>query len=461
MKSKIIKIIGLTLFSISSCYIVKNWNLFNSLNTIEPKNVELSQCKLDISKIETKYQPIWHIKTENPIVAYTIVFKNEGKKNFSKQRGLLSLIEEALCDGAGEHDSFALKQLFIDNNIDLSIDFTNDNAIVSIYTTVDNFELSVNLLTTILTKAHFDPKKLEITKQKIAIALAQNKFSAKFLACEKLSQTMFDEKHPYRMDLEATLNKIPTYTKKDCDECYAKLFTAENAMITFAGSISVDTAEKQFTKLLNSLSAVKHNNFKDSTQRPDFDNYGKRIHVDVDNSQSTVCFAMPFVAKNSSDRFACRLANNVFGGTSAVFANRLFNEVRDKQGLTYGIYTHCREDDLVSVLYGEGDTRPENVEQLIKATKDVIKKFAEEGITKEELDYHKTAIFSRNVFESTRGVVKFVTSCRLDDIQYKYVNNYLSNYYNLTLESVNTVIKQYFDCNKLVIVSAGKKIKEA
>lgn len=457
MKSKLIKIIGLAMFSIVTCYTVKNWNLFNSATSIEPKHINLSQHKLDISEIKTSNKPIWHIKTENPTISYNIVFKNEGKRSFPDKGGIITILDNVLMDGAGEYDSFKLKQLFIDNNIRVSIDFTLDNAIVSVYTVADNFELSVDLLTTILTKAHLDPKKIDIAKQKLIMELEQNKFSAMFAACEKLSQIMFEEGHPYRIENDKALKIAQTYTKKDCDDYYSKLFTAKNAMIVFAGPIEHNIVEKQFTRLLKKLSSVKHNEFKEVEQKTMFNNYGKRVHVNIESSQSTVCFALPFISKTSQKRFACRIANNILGGTATVFANRLFKEVRDKHGLTYGLYTRCSESDLVAALYGKGDTRAENVEKLIEKTKGVFKELAEKGITQEELDYHKTSIFSKNVFESTESIVKFVASCRMDNIESKYVNNYLSNYDNLTLEEVNGVIKEYFDCDKLIFVSAGKQ----
>jgi predicted Zn-dependent peptidase len=131
-------------------------------------------------------------------------------------------------------------------------------------------------------------------------------------------------------------------------------------------------------------------------------------------------------------------------------------DVREEHGLTYRIGTSRSDSDLFAGLYGYADTSPENVEKLIERTKAVLKEFFEKGITKEELEYHKIAYSSRQTLASAPQIVSFVSNCRLDGIQIKYVNNYSNNYLNLSLEEVNGVIKKYFNPDKALFVTVGK-----
>jgi zinc protease len=459
LKNKITKVAVILVLSGAIFYTLKNGEIFKNGMSIEPEKIDLSQSKLDIDEVESGSRyPIWKIKTENPTVAYSIIFKNEGSRSFKDYPGILGIIDDTLLDGAGDRDAPSLKQAIIDNNIRISVNFKNDNVVVSIYTVSDNFDLSIDIVSDILTKAHLKPQKLEANKQKALIELKQSKFIGRYLANSVLSQEMFDKKHPYYQNIDENIRKIPKYTKEDFDACYKKLFAAEDAMITVASPLEEEILYKSFSKLLKNLSSVKKNDFKDGGQETTFKNTGKIKHTELDTSQTSIVFMLPGVPKDSPDRFAFRFANMVLGDYDTFFVNRLVNDVRMKHGLTYGIGTAPWDFDLFSGLYGYADTSPENVEKLIERTRAVLKEFVENGITKDELEYHKTAYYSRHTIASAQGMVAFVSNCRMDNIQIKYVNNYLNNYFNLSLEEVNRSIKKYFKPDKMLVVVVGKKV---
>jgi zinc protease len=458
LKNKIIKITIIIMLSGALWYIFQNGDFFRNGISIEPENIDLSQSKLDIREIESGSQyPIWSVKTENPTVAYNIIFKNEGKRNFKDYPGILEIIDNTLFDGAGNRDSFTLKQDIIDNNIRISVDFGNDVVVVSVCTISSNFDFSIDIVSDILTKAHLNPQKLEINKQKVLVDLKQSKFIGRVLADSILSQEMFDKNHPYYCDIDEYIKKIPTYTKSDFESCYKKLFAAEDAMITVASPLENEVLQKGFSRLLKNLSSTKKNNFKDAKQESTFKNMGKTKHVELDTSQTAIVFALPGVPKDSPDRFAFRFANMVLGDHDTFFVNRLVKDIREKHGLTYGIGTSPRDLDLFAGLYGFADTSPENVQKLIERLKVVLKELVEHGITKDELEYHKIAYSSRHTIASAQSVVSFVSNCRIDNTHLKYVNNYLSNYFNLSLEEVNRVIKKYYHPDKILIVTVGKQ----
>ncbi len=457
MKSKIIKMLGIAVFCGACFYILRNWHVFDESSLIEPKSVELSQCNLEISELTVgEWQPIWYARNENPTVAYSIIFRNEGKKNFAQHPGILKIIDNTLLDGAGQYSSSGLKEVLIDNNIRLSIDFTSDDAVVDVYTVARNFDLSIDIVADILTQAHLKVDNLEANKQKVILGLKQSKFSGDAIAAEKLTQVMFKKGHPYYVNLDEAIKKIPTYTKDDVDSCYKQLFNPKNAMINVVGSLDQDVIEKGFSRLLKTLSVSKKNDFKDSTQQVTFDNLGEIYNVNLDTSQSTIIFALPGVSRTSPDSFAYRLANMVLGGHSTAFTNRLFKDVRDTHGLAYGIYTYTIDNDLLANIQGVARTSPKNVDKLISRVKKIVSDFVANGITEEELNYHKLACSALNALESSQKIVSFLNSCRMDGIKAKYVNNYMNNYYNLKLEEVNGVIKKVFKDAQILFVVAGK-----
>lgn len=459
IRGKIFKIVGIAGFSCVCFYAVQKWQLFGDNFSVEPKGVALVQQKLDIKPIESlSKSPLWYVRTENPTVAFTIVFKNEGKRNFKDQPGILELIDNTLMDGAGNYDSSTLKQMFIDNNINISINFTDDNAVVSVYTVSKSFSLAVDLLSDILTKAHFTSDKIEVNKQSMLVGCQQSKFSSMQLALDAMQKEIYPDSHPYNISIDDMINNIPKYTKKDIEASYSQLFTADNAIVTIAGSVSEDLVQKEFAKLLSNLATCKKNDFKDVVQKTEIKNIGKVKHVELDTSQTSICFVLPGILKSDSDRFAVKLANTVFGGREAIFQTKLFKKVREERGLVYSIVTTVVENDMQSVVLGQSSLSAENVKTAVELIKSECKDFAEKGITQEELDYYKTAISSRQTIQSAQDIVGFINRCRMDLIQLKYINNYLSNYYSLTLDEVNKAIKRIFVADKMTFITSGKSL---
>ncbi len=452
MKTKSFKILCFGLFAVASFYVFKSWQVYSDKSTMDIGKVELSQVKLDLEEVKsTIKEPIWLVKTKNPVVAFRIRFKNEGERSFSP--GLLDIVVSTLMEGAGNRDATALKKVLDDNSISMSISSSLDELTVDVSTVSSNFGLSIDILSDIISKAHLKAEKLEINKQGLMVSLQQNKFSTGTLADDAMKQIIYPGDHPYRITTDDLMKHIPTYTKEQCDGCYKSMFSADDAVITIAGNIDGKVVEEEFKKLFASV-AAKKNDFKNAVQNTDLPHQEKPVHVELDNPQSTVLFSLPGLQRTSQERFALRIANLVFG--SGGFSSKLFKHVRNQHGLVYGIFSQISDFDMHSHISGMAKTRPENVSLVIKDIKEECAKLYNDGITKEELEYFKTHKFSKNVIGSTNAALDFVDGCRFDYIKLENVNHALNNYYNLTVEDVNKVIKKVFDPKTLVFVSSGK-----
>ena len=460
MKNKSLKIFCLILFGVASFYIFKNWQVYHDKSSIDIGKLEYSQVKLNIESVQSSAPaPIWFVKTENPVVAFHIKFKNEGERSFYKTPMLLNVVLETLMEGAGNMDASELKKKLSDNSISININNSRnpDEITIDVHTVSKNFKLAVDLLSDILAKAHLKKEKIEITKQGIVTCLNQCKFSPENLATYALSQTLYEKDHPYRRSLDEDLKRVPLYTKQDCDMCYASIFSSKDAVITVAGNVTKEEVAENFDSLLKAIS-FKKNDFKEVSQRAGIQHQDKVVHVEIDNPHATVLFALPGFLRTTPERFAMRFANIAFGGCP--FLARLFKAVRDKNGLVYGVYSNPDELDMQSYIFGAAATRPENIDSVITKIKEECAKFFEKGITKEELESFKTYIYASNVLDDTESVVNFVFNRRDDNIKLENINSYLNNYYNLTLEDVNKSIKKIFDPKNLIFITSGKSLQK-
>ncbi|MDR3031194.1 MAG: insulinase family protein [Holosporales bacterium] len=457
MKRKLrLKILGALLFIGTGLYIYKNWETYNNKTEIELDDITYSQAKLNVESIKTEFKnPIWLVKTETPVISFRMTFRNEGNRAFKNQMKILAIVCNGLMQGAGNRDSSEFKKVLNDHSMSMSFTNDEDSIVIDITCLRRHFELAIDLLCDVLSKAHMKKEKIEIAKQEYITYLSQMKFSPQFIANEKLENILYKKGHPYYFSSDECSKAVSSYTKDDIDKVYSIIFNPNDAEITIAGNIDNNTLTNSFNKIFKVISQKNHK-FENVLQKAALYDRKKHEHAELDNAQSAIVFALPGIINASPERFPLRFAVMVFGYG---FNSRLFNSVRNN-GLAYFIYTKTDNLDLQNTVFGAVDTRPENVKKVIEIIKEECKKFYEKGITKEELKLFKSCIFAHNVLDTTKEVLNFVDNRRSDSIKIENINNYLYNFYDLTIEEVNAAIRKVFNPDNLVIVDCGKSVKD-
>lgn len=158
---------------------------------------------------------------------------------------------------------------------------------------------------------------------------------------------------------------------------------------------------------------------------------------------------------SDADALALRLGTDVLGGG---FTARLMGNVRDKEGLTYGIYGYMANDTL-----RDGDWRiwanfaPNLLDKGIESTKRQLELWHDQGITAEEFAKKKSEfIGSYKVGLSTSdGMANNILNAIQRGYGLERLDEYPAAVEALTLEQVNTAIKKHLDPAKMVIIKAG------
>jgi predicted Zn-dependent peptidase len=134
-----------------------------------------------------------------------------------------------------------------------------------------------------------------------------------------------------------------------------------------------------------------------------------------ETEQYHVCLGAPGLARDDERRFALRVLDNILGGTSS---SRLFQEVREKRGLAYSVYS------FQSLYAGSGQiglylgTRPDNVARALSVVADELERFRSEPATAEELERSKENVKGRVLLalESTTARMNRLGSSVLADM---------------------------------------------
>jgi predicted Zn-dependent peptidase len=188
---------------------------------------------------------------------------------------------------------------------------------------------------------------------------------------------------------------------------------------------------------------------------PPRDELERRIRfVQKDTEQYHLCLGAPGIPRDDDRRFALRVLDNILGGSSS---SRLFQEVREKRGLAYSVYS------FQSLYAGTGQvglylgTRPDNVTRAMAVVADELERFRGEPATAEELARSKENVKGRLVLalESTTARMNRLGSSVLAEMPLLSVDELIERIDAVTLDDVRALAVDLFAPERLSAAGIG------
>jgi zinc protease len=149
---------------------------------------------------------------------------------------------------------------------------------------------------------------------------------------------------------------------------------------------------------------------------------GRRIVVDLDVPQAVLSLGGVGIARKDPDFIPAYIVNHVLGGGS--FSSRLYNEVREKRGLAYGVYTYLASLDFTALFLGGTQTRADRTGDALALIEAEIARMAKDGPTEDELAKAKSYLKGSYPlsFDTSGKIASQLLRIQLDDLGIDYIN---------------------------------------
>jgi len=166
-------------------------------------------------------------------------------------------------------------------------------------------------------------------------------------------------------------------------------------------------------------------------------------HVSVstkDTEQAHICLGTLGLPAVSDDRFAVGVLDAVLGGG---MASRLFQEIREKRGLAYSVYSYHAQYKDTGCMTVYAGTRPDNTELVIKLIKEEIDRVLDTGITAAELDRAREALKGSLVLglENTNSRMVRLGRSELGGVEILSIDELIARFEGVTLQDVLRVAR--------------------
>ena len=317
----------------------------------------------------------------------------------------------------------------------------------------------LELMADVLFNPTFPQEELDKLKKQSLTGLAQSKDNPQAISSRLASAVLYGKNHPYgEIETEATINNI---TVEDIKKYYQTYFKPNIAYLAIVGDMTKAEAEK----VVNQYFGKWQKGTVPTFTYPMPTRAAKRAVALVDRSssvQSVINVTQPVQMKiGDEDYISSRLLNQILGGGSA---SRLFMNLREDKGYTYGAYSSIGADKLVAAISATASVRTEVTDSAVYEFIYEIRNLVENGVTQEELDKAKAELsgsFGRSL-EQPSTVANFALNIDRYKLPKDYYATYLQKLNSYTVEDINATAKRLIEPDKFIITTVGNgaEIKE-
>lgn len=261
--------------------------------------------------------------------------------------------------------------------------------------------------------------------------------------------------HPYgRRTTEESLARVNI---ADMQTFHTQLIAACRANVSIVGAVSRAQAQTLVATLLSRLPATSGCAPLPAVGEINALAAPAEQNIPFASAQAHVLIGQPGFQRRDPDFIALLVGNHILGGGG--FVSRLTNEVREKRGLSYSVYSYFAAGMHAGAFTVGLQTRPDQAAQAVKVSRDVIARFVAEGPTEAELRAAKDNLiggFALRI-DSNKKLLGNVANIAWNDLPLDYLDKWTQKVDALTVAEVRAAMARKLQPERMVTVVVGGK----
>ena len=383
-----------------------------------------------------------------PVVSYTLSLDLDPLMEGAKA-GYSSMAGELMSTGTTTRSKA---------QIDEAVDFigaglyTNASGINATSLKKHSDEL-LQLMSDVLYNPSFPAEELEKAKKQMLTSLKSQKDDPKAIASNIKSVLRYGKNHPYGEIVSD--ESVKAITVEDLKTYYKTYFRPNVAYLVIVGDISVREAKKQAKKYFAKWESKEVPTY--TYENPKGFDTPQVVTANKDGStQSTISLSYNVDLKpGDADAIKARVMNQVLGGGS--FSARLFQNLREDKGFTYGAYSSLKADEVLGSFNAGANVRTGVTDSAFTEIIYEMKRMRTELVPEKDLEMIKNALigsFSR-ALEDPATVARFALNIQKYNLPEDYYETYLEHLAAVTPADVKDMAVKYITPDKALILAVG------
>lgn len=409
---------------------------------------------MDIRKVvSAKGIEAWLVQdTSVPVISFSFAWRAGAVHDPKGKEGRARMLAALLDEGAGDLGSQAFQGRLEDLSVRLGFSAHTDTFRGNLRTLSANRDEAFRLLALAVNQPRFDPEPVERIRSQLIAGLKADQEDPDTIAVRTWYRTAFPE-HPYGRPNDGTVDSIGAVTTADLKDFMSRFFVRKGLVIGVAGDISPEELAVKLDQVFGRLPMSRPS---DSVPEVQPSNAGKIVVVQRNVPQSVVLFGQAGIKRSDPDWYAAYVMNRILGGGG--FSSRLMEEVREKRGLAYSVYSYLSPYEHTALYMGGVGTANARVAESLKIIRAEWQRMAEQGVTEEELASAKTYINGSFPlrFDSNRRIAGVLVAVQLNRLGIDYIGKRAKLIDAVTTDDIKRVAKRLLDPQALTVVVVGQ-----
>jgi zinc protease len=386
-----------------------------------------------------------------PMMDLSVTFPAGSARDTKATSGVAGLTRYMMTLGAAGMTEEVITNKFADIGAVLGGELDVDKAGFKLRTLTSEREKALITFNQILHKPDFPEAVLTREKTRIIAGIKEAETQPEAISNKAFMQALYGD-HPYSLDESGEVDTITAMKVDDLKAFYNQFYTAKSATVAMIG----DLTEKEARDIAESVT-------KDLPQGPAI---GKLPAVTIPTaantksvahpaSQAHILLGYPGIKRGDADYFPLYVGNYVLGGGG--FVSRLTEEVREKRGLVYSVYSYFMPMGELGPFQVGLQTKKEQAEEARKVVNETVAKFIQNGVTEKELKAAKDNItggFPMRL-DSNGKILDYLSMIGFYKLPLTYLDDFNKQVNKVTTKQIKEAFQRRIKPQDFVSVTVG------
>jgi predicted Zn-dependent peptidase len=364
-----------------------------------------------------------------------------------REAGLSHLLEHLLFKGTAKYRSLEIDQIFDAMGAELNAGTGKETT--SVYARVidqhltDAFDVMADMV--------FRPALDDIDSERAVILeeIAMYEDDPQEKVFDVLGEAVFGD-HPLGRAIIGSAEVIAQTPPADIATFHHARYRPSNIVIAAAGAVDHDAVTALAAERTGALDAGRELHVSPAPTG----SHPRRRFERKDTEQYHVCVGGPALSRHDERRFALRVLDTIFGGTSS---SRLFQEIRERRGLAYAVYSFTsayQDAGQVGLYIG---TRTDNLDEALTVVHDELERLRSDPASRDELQRAKENLKGRVVLalESTGARMNRLGSEVLGGAPLLSLDDVVARIDAVTVEDLAALVDELWRPGRLSVAGIG------
>lgn len=372
--------------------------------------------------------------------------------------GLATLTADNLMNGTKTRSALDIAKALENRGASLGFGASREGVNISGDALAKDLPVLVQVLGDVLKNSVFPEKELELSRQQSLTELKLELDNPGRVARRTFQQAIYPVNHPFHT--LATLNSLQKISRADVVQFYQQQYRPEDTILALVGDFDPVAVRNLLVQELESWESAAKDQTLTFPKVPLPDRTLRLAPTLPGKTQSITFMGYNAINRTDSRYYAVQVLNQILGGDT--LASRLGTEIRDRQGLTYGIYSVFQAGKNQGPFLIYMQTAPEDANRAIASTVSLLQQIRQQGVAPAEVAAAKRTLTSGYSVElaSPEALVSSILSNAVYGLSLDEIRQYVNKIQAVTPEQVNQTIQELLHPDNLVIVTAGPPIAQ-